>query len=434
MAQETENRPDAQACLTRAEAQAAAAQIEKIIDNVGTVILGKREAVELVVLALLSEGHVLLEDVPGVGKTSLVSAVAKSVDCDFSRIQFTPDLMPSDVCGFSVYNQKSGEFEFRPGGVMSNLVLADEINRASAKTQAALLEAMEEKQVTVDSYTYKLDEPFMVMATQNPIESFGTYPLPDAQLDRFLLKMSVGYLDLQEEAKVILMPKEHKKSVRPVVGKNEVRALVALGRRVRVEPMLATYIAEIVAATRTSADTVLGSSPRGGIFLVNASRVYAMMQGREYVEPEDIRYLAPHILAHRLTLTHEATVAGKSQKDVVQAVLGSVAVPTGEPESNKLPRTKKGSGKKGFGQEDAGENGNTGDVTAGDETGRTDGNEAAVNAGNQSGSGVSGSAGNGSGDGSGNGPSADRPGAKGASAGYTDKDTVGSAAGYDTQD
>ncbi len=316
--------------LTAGEAKEAAASVKKIVDNVSTVILGKQEAVELVVLALLAEGHVLLEDVPGVGKTSLVSAVAKSVDCGFSRIQFTPDLMPSDVCGFSVYNQKSGEFEFRPGGVMSNLVLADEINRASAKTQAALLEAMEEKQVTVDSKTYPLEEPFLVMATQNPIESFGTYPLPDAQLDRFLLKMSVGYLDLQEEAKVILMSKEQKKNIQPVVGKQEVRDLTALARRVYVAPMLATYIAEIVAATRTSADTVLGSSPRGGIFLVNASRVYAMMHGREYVTPDDIQYLAPHILAHRITLTHEATVAGKSQKDVVNRVLQSVAVPTGE--------------------------------------------------------------------------------------------------------
>ncbi|MCD7922996.1 MAG: MoxR family ATPase [Clostridiales bacterium] len=316
--------------LTREEAQAASADVQKIIENVGTVILGKREAIELVVLALLSEGHVLLEDVPGVGKTSLVSSVAKSIDCGFSRIQFTPDLMPSDVCGFSVYNQKSGEFEFRPGGVMSNLILADEINRASAKTQAALLEAMEEKQVTVDSRTYALDEPFMVMATQNPIESFGTYPLPDAQLDRFLLKMSVGYLDLQEEAKVILMPKEQKKNLQPVVGKDEVRNLIALARRVYVEPMLATYIAELVSATRTSADTVLGSSPRGGIFLVNASRVYAMMNGREYVTPDDIQYLAPHILAHRITLTHEATVAGKTQKDVVRNVIESVAVPIGE--------------------------------------------------------------------------------------------------------
>ncbi|MCD7981271.1 MAG: MoxR family ATPase [Clostridiales bacterium] len=321
--------------LTREEAREAAEMVKKIVDNVGTVILGKDEAIELVVLALLSEGHVLLEDVPGVGKTSLVSSVAKSVDCDFSRIQFTPDLMPSDVCGFSVYNQKSGEFEFRPGGVMSNLVLADEINRASAKTQAALLEAMEEKQVTVDSYTYLLDEPFMVMATQNPIESFGTYPLPDAQLDRFLLKMSVGYLDLQEEARVILMPKEYKKSLQPVVGKEDVKALIAKGRRVHIEPMLATYIAEIVSATRTSADTVLGSSPRGGIFLVNASRVYAMMQGREYVTPDDIQYLAPHILAHRLTLTHEATVAGKTQKDIVKNVLDSVAVPIGEKAGDK---------------------------------------------------------------------------------------------------
>lgn len=315
--------------ITREEAENASVRVQAIIKNVENVILGKREAIELVVLSLLSEGHVLLEDVPGVGKTSLVSAVAKSVDCSFNRIQFTPDLMPSDVCGFSIYNQKLGEFEFRPGGVMSNIVLADEINRASAKTQAALLEAMEEKQVTVDSQTYLLDEPFLVMATQNPIESFGTYPLPDAQLDRFMLKLSVGYPGLQEEADVILMTKEHKKSLSPVVNKGEIRELISQTRRVRVEPMLATYIAEIVRATRTSADTVLGSSPRGGIFLVNASRAYAMMRGREYVTPEDIQYLAPYILSHRISLTHEATVAGKTNRDVVESVLESVVVPTG---------------------------------------------------------------------------------------------------------
>ncbi len=315
--------------ITHEEAQAASADVQKIVENISKVILGKREAIELVVLALLAEGHVLLEDVPGVGKTSLISAVARSVDCDFSRIQFTPDLMPSDVCGFSIYNQKSGEFEFRPGGVMSNLVLADEINRASAKTQAALLEAMEEKQVTVDSHTYPLEDPFFVMATQNPIESFGTYPLPDAQLDRFLLKMSVGYPDLEEEARIILMPKEEKKSLQPVVSREKVRELIRLARRVRVEPILATYIAEIINSTRGSADTVLGSSPRGGIFLVNASRVYAMMRGREYVLPDDIQYLAPHILAHRISLTHEAVVAGKTGKSVIQNVIESVVVPVG---------------------------------------------------------------------------------------------------------
>ena len=189
--------------LTQEEVERAAAQIQRVIDNVETVIVGKRQSVELVFLAMLARGHVLLEDVPGVGKTSLVSAIAKSVDCGFQRIQFTPDLMPSDVTGFSIYNQKTGEFEFRSGAVMSNLVLADEVNRASAKTQAALLEAMEEKQVTVDSVTYRLEEPFMVMATQNPIESFGTYPLPEAQIDRFLVKLSMGYPTLEEEQRIV---------------------------------------------------------------------------------------------------------------------------------------------------------------------------------------------------------------------------------------
>lgn len=314
--------------LSNAEAVEASQKIAKIIENVDNVILGKHEVVSLVVLALIAEGHVLLEDVPGVGKTSIVSAIAKSVDCGFKRIQFTPDLMPSDVSGFSIYNQKTGEFEFRAGGVMSNIVLADEINRASAKTQSSLLEAMEERQVTVDGKTYPLEEPFMVMATQNPLESFGTYPLPDAQIDRFLIKLSIGYPSLTEEAKVILMPRNKKRSLQPVMSKQEICALAAAAKRVLVSPTLALYIAQILHATRTSADTVLGSSPRGGISLVAASRVYALMQGREYVLPDDIKYLAPHVLSHRLTLTHEAKVSGKTGKDVVNAVLSSVVVPT----------------------------------------------------------------------------------------------------------
>lgn len=314
--------------LTEEEAVRAAQTIETILQNVNRVILGKSETVSLVVLALLAEGHVLLEDVPGVGKTSLVSAVARSVDCAFQRIQFTPDLMPSDVTGFSIYNQKTGEFEFRPGGVMSNIVLADEINRASAKTQASLLEAMEERQVTVDGHTYPLEEPFLVMATQNPLESFGTYPLPEAQIDRFLLKLSMGYPTLEEEAQVILLPREEKKNLSPVVTRQEICRLAALARQVYVSPALATYIAQLLHTTRTSAHTVLGASPRGGIALVTASRVYALMQGRCYVLPDDIQYLAPFVLSHRLTLTHEAKMAGKTGQAVVQEVLQSVVVPT----------------------------------------------------------------------------------------------------------
>ncbi len=314
--------------LTQEEAEKARERIAKIVENVEKVVLGKTEVVRLVVLALLAEGHVLLEDVPGVGKTSLVSAVARSIDCGFQRIQFTPDLMPSDVSGFSIYNQKTGEFEFRPGGVMSNIVLADEINRASAKTQASLLEAMEERQVTVDGHTYSLEKPFLVMATQNPLESFGTYPLPDAQIDRFLIKLSIGYPDLAQEAKVILMSREEKEALTPVIDRDGVCELIDTAKKVYIAPSLATYIAEILNATRTSADTVLGSSPRGGISLAAAGRVRALMLGREYVMPDDLQYLAPHILAHRVTLTHEAKTAGKTGRDIILDVLQSVIVPT----------------------------------------------------------------------------------------------------------
>ncbi|MCC8120673.1 MAG: MoxR family ATPase [Oscillospiraceae bacterium] len=313
--------------LTPEEAAEAGKRLKAIVDNVETVIIGKRQAIELVVMCLITGGHVLLEDVPGVGKTSLVSAVAKSVDCDFKRIQFTPDLMPSDVTGFSIYNQKTGQFEFRPGGVMSNIVLADEINRASAKTQASLLEAMEEHQVTVDSNTYKLESPFLVLATQNPVESFGTYPLPEAQVDRFLLKLGLGYPTVEEETKVITMPRRAKQNLSPVVSKQDVIELAALSERVYIAPGLNRYIVEIVNATRTSAFTTLGSSPRGSIALHNASRSYALMKGRDYVEPEDIKFLAPFILGHRLILTHEAKMAHKTGLAVIEEILQTVVLP-----------------------------------------------------------------------------------------------------------
>ncbi|MCD7903427.1 MAG: MoxR family ATPase [Oscillospiraceae bacterium] len=316
--------------LSAEEAAAAGEKLGAVVKNVEQVIIGKRNAIELVLTALVAGGHVLIEDVPGVGKTSLVSAVARSVDCAFQRIQFTPDLMPSDVTGFSIYNQKSGEFEFRPGSVMSNLVLADEINRASAKTQAALLEAMEERQVTVDSHTYPLEQPFLVLATQNPVESFGTYPLPEAQLDRFMLKLSMGYPSLEEETQVLTMPRRRKQQLTPTVTRAEVLELGAQAGRVYVAPALARYIAEIVQATRSSADTVLGSSPRGGIALYNAAQAWALLRGRAYVLPDDVKYLAPYILCHRLTLSHEAKLSKRTAKDVVQTVLDSVLVPTRE--------------------------------------------------------------------------------------------------------
>ena len=313
--------------LGETAARAAGEQLSAIVDNIGTVIIGKRPVVELVVLSLVAGGHVLIEDVPGVGKTSLVSALARSISCGFQRIQFTPDIMPSDVTGFSIYNQKTGEFEFRPGAVMSHLILADEINRASAKTQASLLEAMEEKQVTVDSKTYPLEEPFMVLATQNPVDSFGTYPLPEAQIDRFLIKVSLGYPALEEEIRVVTGSRAAKRALKPVVTREDVLALRAAAEQVYVSPALARYLVELTAATRSHPDLLLGSSPRGGIALYNLARAYALAKGRDYVLPDDIKYLAPSVLAHRLTLTHEAKLAGKSGAQVIAEIVQSVLIP-----------------------------------------------------------------------------------------------------------
>ena len=314
--------------ITEKQAQAAADKLAAIADNVETVIVGKREPVELVIMALIAQGHVLLEDLPGTGKTSLVSALAKSLECRFSRIQFTPDIMPSDVSGFSIFNQKTRDFEFRAGGIMSNLVLADEINRASAKTQSALLEAMEERQVTVDGNTYHLEEPFMVLATQNPIEQYGTCPLPEAQLDRFLIKLSMGYPRMDEEVQVVLESKKAKAAIGPVASAEDVLELRALAEEVTVSKPVARYAVQVVTATRSAKECSCGSSPRGSIALVSLARANALMRGRTYIMPDDIKYLAPYVLAHRLILTHEAKVNGRSAHDVVTSVIDSIAVPT----------------------------------------------------------------------------------------------------------
>ena len=255
------------------------------------------------------------------------AAIARSVDCKFKRIQFTPDLMPSDVTGFSVYNQKTGEFEFRPGAVMSNLVLADETNRASAKTQAALLEAMEEKQVTVDSVTYRLEEPFMVMATQNPLESFGTYPLPEAQIDRFLIKLSMGYPSIEEEQRIVHAGGAGKAKLSAVISRQEVLDLRALADRVWVEPDVERYMVEIVAATRRHPKLALGSSPRGSLALNSGAKVLALFRGRGYVVPDDVKYLAPFVLGHRITLSHEAKAGQTDPKALIGEIVDGVLAP-----------------------------------------------------------------------------------------------------------
>ncbi len=314
--------------ITSEQASAAADILEKIVDNISTVIVGKREQVELIVMSLIAQGHILLEDLPGTGKTTLVRALASTVNCEFSRMQFTPDVMPSDVTGFSIFNQKSNDFEFRAGGIMSNLVLIDEINRASAKTQSALLEAMEERAVTVDGVTHRLEEPFMVLATQNPIEQYGTYPLPEAQLDRFLIKLSMGYPLLDEEVKVVLESKAAKAAIRPVVSAQDIIDLRALAEEVTVSVPLARYAVQVVTSTRTVKECTYGASPRGSLAIVGIARANALMRGRTYVMPDDIKYLAPYVLGHRIALTHEAKINGRTADLVIQTILDSVAVPT----------------------------------------------------------------------------------------------------------
>lgn len=300
--------------------------LHDIVKNISDVIIGKEKTIELVVLSLISGGHVLLEDIPGVGKTSLVSALAKSVVCDFKRIQFTPDILPSDITGFSIYNQKTGEFEFRRGAAMSNFVLADEINRASAKSQASLLEIMEEKQVTVDSKTYKLEEPFMVLATQNPVESLGTYPLPEAQLDRFQIKTSLGYPSPKEEVKIITMDKCHKKELKSVATGNDIIEIKGFLRNIKVDDSVAEYIVDIVNASRNHKYIKLGASPRGSIALYEMGQAYALYNGREYVIPDDIKYLAPHVLPHRFILTHKAKINKKTEQDIMKDILDNTEV------------------------------------------------------------------------------------------------------------
>jgi MoxR-like ATPase len=304
---------------------------ESIVDNIERVIQGKRDVIELMLLCLVAEGHLLLEDVPGVGKTNLAKSLATSVECSFGRVQFTPDLLPSDVVGLTVWNRSENSFEFRPGPVFNNVVLADEINRASPKTQAALLEAMAEIQVTVDGVTYPLSPPFMVIATQNPIEHEGTYPLPESQLDRFLMRVSVGYPSPSAEIEILDAHGDHDpfRDIGPVVGSLDVERLSTITRRVHVAPSLKGYLVDVAQATRRSTHLALGVSPRATLALQRVARARAASQGRGYVIPDDIKALAVPVLAHRLLVTPEAQLQGLSAADALAEVLRTVPVPGG---------------------------------------------------------------------------------------------------------
>lgn len=303
--------------------------IKKIIDNIEKVIIGKRETIELVVVSLVCNGHVLIEDIPGVGKTSLVSALAKSISSTFKRIQFTPDILPSDVTGFTIYNQRSGEFEYRPGSIMSQIILADEINRTSPKTQASLLEVMEENQVTVDGITYKVPQPFMVLATQNPVEYLGTYHLPEAQLDRFFMKVSIGYPSPHEESKILsnLKFKNPIDLLDPVVDSEEIILVQNEVRNVHVDKLLRDYIVNIIGETRNHPQILLGSSLRGSISLFKASQAWAYYKGRNYVIPDDIMKMAVPVLSHRIILKQEAKIKKISTEDILNSIINDIDIP-----------------------------------------------------------------------------------------------------------
>ncbi|MDR1640561.1 MAG: MoxR family ATPase [Clostridiales bacterium] len=310
--------------------QAEAVRLMKAIAyNVERVIIGKRFAIELVINALSCRGHVLIEDVPGVGKTSLVSALAKSVDCTFKRIQFTPDIMPSDITGFSTFSLKTSDFEYKPGAVMSQFILADEINRTSPKTQSSLLEVMEENQVTVDGITYKVPKPFMVLATQNPVEYLGTYPLPEAQLDRFFMKVSLGYPNPAEESRMLARFKSGSPlaDLTPVADGKAIESIQALTESVYVDRELQSYIVDIVRNTRQQEEVVLGASPRASLYLFRSSQAWALYQGRDFVVPDDITLMAPHVLGHRIMMRQEARMKKITPKDIIERALSSVSAP-----------------------------------------------------------------------------------------------------------
>lgn len=311
------------------EKPGAASASAPLVENISRVIVGKEREIRLVTACLLSGGHALMEDVPGVGKTVLARALSTSIGGVSTRIQFTPDLLPSDVTGLSVFNQKTGEFDFRPGPIFANIVLADEINRANPRTQAALLEAMAERQITGDGVTRRLADPFMVVATQNPIEQQGTYPLPEAQLDRFLMRLSLGYPSMVEEAEIALRQIE----AHPLEKLGKVASLEAVQdmqrqvRKVTVKPGLVRYMVSLCAATRNHADLMLGASPRATLGLFRSSQAWAFLAGRGYATPDDVKTVATPVMAHRLILSHQARFSNRNAEQIVREILGQVAVP-----------------------------------------------------------------------------------------------------------
>ena len=302
---------------------------DRIIDNVQQVIIGKRETVELLLTAILCEGHALLEDVPGTGKTTLARALSASLGCSFRRIQFTPDLLPSDVTGLNWFNQKKQEFEFRAGPVMSQILLADEINRATPRTQSALLEAMQERQVTIDGISHPLPRPFLVLATQNPVELEGTFPLPEAQVDRFLVHIHIGYPNQEEENAMLerFRMDDPMQSLKPVVSQEELLQLQQDRKTIRVEASIRDYIVRISESTRANVDISLGASPRATLALYQVSQAWAALQGRDYVLPDDVKHITPHVLSHRLIIAPHAQLRGRNVQELIADIVGSVAVP-----------------------------------------------------------------------------------------------------------
>ena len=315
--------------LTETEAATLAEAAGRVRANIARVIVGKDAVIELVLVAMLAEGHILIEDVPGIGKTTLAKAIARSLDCSFKRIQFTPDLVPSDITGLNIYNQRDGAFAFRPGPLVAQIVLADEINRATPRTQSALLEAMEERQLTIDGETMALPSPFLVFATQNPIELEGTFPLPEAQLDRFLLKLALGYPSEDEEDDMLVRFEEASPlaDLTPVLDGAELRRLVALSSRVHCEPVVRQYALALVRATRAHHDLELGGSPRASLSLFRAGRALAAVRGRTYVLPDDIKLVAPFVLPHRLIISSQTRLRGRTAEQVVSEIVAATPAP-----------------------------------------------------------------------------------------------------------